>query len=353
MWRDEPRWWYAAERSPMAQALAPVGWLYGSLTEQRMRRAQPWRADIPVVCIGNFTAGGTGKTPIAIMVAEYIAALGWEPVFLSRGYGGSHAGPVWVDATAHTSSIVGDEPLLLARHGRTLVARDRAAGARMIQGDGAENRVIVMDDGLQNPAMHKDLRLAVVDGKRGFGNGLCIPAGPLRAPLKFQFALADAMIVNMAGGLDMDGKPLLAGLSPKFAGPVLASTIRPAADSAWIAERPLIAFAGIGTPDRFFATLEALGGCIAERVPFPDHHTFTAADAQTLLLLASAHPDSQLISTEKDFVRLSADTGPLAELAKATRVLPIRATLGTDDNQRMQVLLENAIRGRKAAKQWR
>lgn len=343
MWRDEPGWWYASDRSLTARFLAPLGCAYGSLAEHRLRRSQPWRAGVPVICIGNFTAGGTGKTPIAILVAQCIASLGRQPVFLTRGYGGSSRGPLQVDATAHSSSLVGDEPLLLARHYPTVVARDRVAGARALMAIAGNSSVIVMDDGLQNPALAKDLCIAVVDGRRGFGNGRCIPAGPMRAPLAFQLGLTGAVIVNRPTEDDPSAKDVATRLKLDFAGPVLTSTIRPSGDVAWIAERPLVAFAGIGAPERFFATLEALGGHLAEGVAFPDHHVFTDADAARLLARAAA-TGGRLATTEKDHVRLAAGRGPLADLRSAARALPIRAVLQSTDHERLNVLLEQTLR---------
>lgn len=343
MWRDEPRWWYASDRSSTARLLAPLGRVYGALTERRLRLSRPWRASVPVICIGNFTAGGTGKTPVAILVAQCIASLGRKPVFLTRGYGGSSRGPLQVDATAHSAKLVGDEPLLLARHYPTVVARDRAAGARTLVALAGDGSVIVMDDGLQNPALAKDLSIAVIDGRRGLGNGRCIPAGPMRAPLALQLTLTDAVIVNRPAEGDQRGQDVAARLKPDFAGPVLTSTIQPSGDVAWIAERPLVAFAGIGVPDRFFATLEALGGRLVDRVPFPDHHVFTDGDARSLLARAAA-TGARLVTTEKDHVRLAGDVGPLAELRAATRVLPIRAVLQGGDHERLVDLLSDALR---------
>lgn len=343
MWRDEPRWWYASGKPLTARLLAPLGHAYGSLAALRLRRGRPWRAGVPVVCIGNFTAGGTGKTPIAIMVAQCVASLGRQPAFLTRGYGGRTRGPLLVDAAAHSSALVGDEPLLLARHHPTIVARDRAAGARSLIAIAGRSSVIIMDDGLQNPTLFKDLSIAVVDGRRGLGNGLCIPAGPLRAPLAAQLASIGAVVVNRSMQATPGDDDIAASVKSHFAGPILTSTIQPDGDVGWISERPLIAFAGIGAPDRFFATLQTLGGTLAEAVPYPDHHPFTADDALHLIALADAR-GARLVTTAKDHVRLATSRGPLADLAAATRVVAIRASMENADRQRLVALLEAALR---------
>src|SRR5581483_10015283 len=188
--RDPAFWWQSPGAS--VRSLAPFGWIYGAFAGWRMG----WRgrvAGIPVLCIGNLTVGGAGKTPTAIAVAQMLIAAGKHPMFLSRGYGGRLAGPVRVDPAVHHATDVGDEPLLLARIAPTIVARDRVAGARLARESGAD--AIVMDDGFQNPSLAKDLSVVVVDGERGIGNGKVVPAGPLRAPLAAQLAHAQAVLV--------------------------------------------------------------------------------------------------------------------------------------------------------------
>jgi tetraacyldisaccharide 4'-kinase len=183
---DEPTWWYGGGGDFRQRALVPLGRLYGWIAERRYSRHRPYRSRLPVICVGNFTAGGTGKTPLAIAIARLLIARGERPVFLTRGYGGRTAGPAWVAASPGAARLYGDEPLLLCAVAPTLVARDRRAGVIAIEADRRQPTVIVMDDGLQNGAVAKDLSLALVDGKRGVGNGEVIPAGPLRAPLDFQ-----------------------------------------------------------------------------------------------------------------------------------------------------------------------
>jgi tetraacyldisaccharide 4'-kinase len=267
-----PRFWSAPDH-PAARLLAPVGAAYGALTAARMDRAGT-RAPCPILCLGNFTLGGAGKTPTALALAAMLRDLGAEPAFLSRGYGGRLAGPVRVDPGRHGADAVGDEPLLLARHAPTIVARDRVAGARACAAAGA--RVVVMDDGLQNPSLAKDLALAVVDAGAGLGNGRPFPAGPLRAPLARQWPHVGGLVLIGEGraGEDVGTQALARGL------PVHRARLVPVAGD-W-AGRRAVAFAGIGIPQKFFDTLRAAGAEIAAARAFPDHHRYTAGDLSGL-----------------------------------------------------------------------
>jgi tetraacyldisaccharide 4'-kinase len=193
---DEPSWWYSGAGDIRQRLLAPLGQLYGWIAERRYYRNQPYRSRLPIICVGNFTAGGTGKTPLSMAIARLLIARGERPVFLTRGYGGTTSGPSWVDDTPGAAKRFGDEPLLLAAVAPTMVARDRRAGIIAIEGDRRPLSVVIMDDGLQNGSVTKDLSIALVDGKRGIGNGEVIPAGPLRAPLDFQIGLVDAIVVR-------------------------------------------------------------------------------------------------------------------------------------------------------------
>src|SRR5712675_2587110 len=240
--RDPSFWWRAP--GPMAGLLAPLGALYGVIAAQRLMQAGR-RVRVPVVCIGNLTVGGAGKTPTAIAVARLLQAAGARPIFLTRGYGGRLAGPVAV-APTHGAADVGDEPLLLARVAPTIVARDRAAGARAAEAAGAE--LIVMDDGFQNPALAKDLSLIVVDGRRGLGNGKVFPAGPLRAPLRPQIARAQALLV--VGEPGPAAQPAIDGARARGL-PVFTGRLVPdPAVVAALAARPALAFAGIADPEK-------------------------------------------------------------------------------------------------------
>ena len=344
----EPRWWYDPSTDRRSRLLAPLGRLWGHLVRQRFARANPYRAPLPVICIGNFTAGGAGKTPLALAVADMVAALDRRSAFLSRGYGGRLPGPHWVDPAHDRAGDVGDEPLLLAAARPTLVCRDRAEGAREIAAGAGAVDVIIMDDGLQNPGLAKDLTLAVVDGTRGIGNGRIMPAGPLRAPLDFQLDLVDAVVINRGS---VDGTAAPSGdfadrLRRDFAGPVLEARIVPGGAVDWLASAPIVAFAGIGVPDRFFATLAALGAEPIARITFPDHYVFTPADAARLMDLAGAH-GATLVTTEKDRARLAGSDGMLGALHAEARALPIRLAFDTRDESRLAALIEGAI-GRRA-----
>lgn len=359
MSKSEPTWWYETAPGIVPRLLAPAAALWGELVRRRFVRATPHRAAQTIICIGNFTAGGTGKTPLALAVAELVSGMGRTSAFLSRGYGGRLAGPHWVDIEHDSAADVGDEPLLLAAARPTLICRDRAAGAREIAAGApaatqdaprAAVDVIIMDDGLQNPGLAKDLTIAIVDGARGIGNGRVIPAGPLRAPLDFQLDLVDAIVINRGSAPDAVAAPddFAGRLRRSFAGPVLDARIVPAADGARLAEAPVVAFAGIGVPERFFATLAALGAAPVAQVTFPDHHPFTAADATRLLDLARTH-GAALVTTEKDRARLAGGAGPLGELHAKTRALPIRLVLESRDEERLSSLIEGAI-GRRSFK---
>ncbi len=291
------------------------------------------------MCAGNFTAGGTGKTPLALYLCEVLRELGKRPVVLTRGYGGRIHGPHWVQAD-DTAATVGDEALLLRTAAPVVVARDRAAGARSIEAS-PEADAIIMDDGLQNPQLAKDLAIAVVDGRRGLGNGRVIPAGPLRAPLAFQLEHADAILVNEA--LAGTAHHVADWLREHFKGPVLRATTAPCGDVGWLVQRRVIAWAGIGAPERFFAMLAALGAEVVERITFRDHQRLAVADAQVLLALARRQ-GAMLVSTEKDLVRLKGTEDVLAELAAATRVLQVRLAVSPQDTVRLAGLVDTALK---------
>jgi tetraacyldisaccharide 4'-kinase len=321
----EPAFWWRSDGAA-ARLLAPVAAAYGFVTARRMARPG-WRAGVPVLCIGNFTVGGSGKTPTAVAVAKLLTEAGRRPFFLSRGYGGALAGPVQVDAQG--AADVGDEPLLLARVAPTIVARERPAGARAAIAGGAET--IVMDDGWQNPSLAKDLVIAVLDGRRGIGNGRVFPAGPLRAPLASQLDHADALLV--IGPPGSAAMPAIAAAQarrlPRFAGDLVPD---PAA-IARLAGVRVLAFAGIADPAKFFATLEANGIAAAVRRGFPDHHRYTPEEIARLVAEADAQRLT-LTTTEKDLARLAGD--PAArELAARAVALPVTLKIGGDAFARM------------------
>jgi len=331
----EPSFWWS-EGSFASALLAPLAAIYGAVAQWRLGRDGE-RAGAPVVCIGNLTVGGAGKTPTALAIARVLAAAGERPVFLSRGYGGTLAGPLLVDPARHRARDVGDEPLLLARTAPTIVARDRVKGAGIAQ----DASVIVMDDGFHNPSLVKDFVVLVVDGRRGIGNGRLIPAGPLRAPVDAQLARAHALIV--VGGL---GRAAAIAERARAAGiPVLQARLQ--ADQDVIASlrgRRVLAFAGIGDPEKFFATLGEAGVVLAATRIFPDHHRYTRAEAVALCDDAE-RGDLVLMTTEKDLARLFGED-QVKELAARAKALPV--TLAFEDEETMKsLLLERLARARR------
>jgi tetraacyldisaccharide 4'-kinase len=305
--------------------LAPCGLVYSVAALLRERAAAPWRAPVPVICVGNVTVGGTGKTPTALAIAALLQRWGLRVAFLSRGYGGTLRGPVEVDPARHGSSEVGDEPLLLAARASTWVARDRKDGARLAIADGAD--AIVMDDGLQNPAVRKDLRLVVVDAAYGFGNERVLPAGPLREPLARGLGRADAFVLI---GEDRHG---LASTLSRHA-PVLRAAFVPDNAARALAGRKVYAFAGIGRPEKFFATLDALGTVRIAAHRFPDHHPYSEEEI-TSLIDAAKRGGAIPVTTAKDFVRLPAGARDM--------VTAVTGDLVFDDSAALERLLRAAL----------
>jgi tetraacyldisaccharide 4'-kinase len=325
---EAPGWWYGRTAGDRAKALllSPVGAIYGLGVRARFALAKPYRSKLPVICIGNFTVGGAGKTPLALAVSEMLRELGNSPAFLTRGFGGRIAGPHRVDPSRDGFEDVGDEALLLARSAPTIVARNRADGARAIEETGAS--VIVMDDGFQNPSLVKDLSLIAVDAGSGLGNRLIFPAGPLRASLRFQTERADVVvIVGEAGPANI----------PELDIPLFRASLEPAGDCEWLRTQPVLAFCGIGRPQKFFDTLNATGAAMVSQTAFPDHHPYTDSDARSLLEQAETL-GAQLVTTEKDWVRLK-DTGSLGELKASSHSLPVKLSFTGESKEKVAELL--------------
>lgn len=295
--------------------LTPLSWIYAAATARRIATTRPMDPGIPVICVGNASVGGTGKTPVTAHVLSMLLANKVRAYGLSRGYGGKERGPVLVNKT-HTAADVGDEPLLLARHAPVWVAVGRDDGARAAASKGAQ--ALVMDDGHQNPLLKKTLSLLVVDAQIGFGNGRVVPAGPLREPAAKALARTDAVVLM---------KPYKAfkpdaGLLAQFGDlPVLPAYLTPTAP---MPKGKLFAFAGIGRPNKFFDALRRGGADLADAIGYPDHHAYTSEDLSSLQALAREYK-AQLITTEKDFVRLP------AALKQFVAVWPVRAVFETEN----------------------
>ncbi|MGE4526849.1 MAG: tetraacyldisaccharide 4'-kinase [Rhodospirillaceae bacterium] len=319
-----PDFWI--EGGPIARLLEPLGGLVALAGWLRRAVTTPWRAPVPVFCVGNITVGGAGKTPVALWLGRFLAAEGCKPAYLSRGYGGSAAGPLLVDPDIHDAETVGDEPLLLAAVAPTWVGADRVASAKAAVAAGAG--CLILDDGFQNPRLAKTLSLVVVDGAVGFGNGKVMPAGPCREPVRVGLARADAVVL-----IGADAQNLAPRLGKRL--PVFAASLAPRADAAQaFAGREVVAFAGIGRPEKFFATLTALGAKVVRRFAFDDHHPYSQADIQPILDEAYRRRDIP-VTTEKDAMRLPPD--------QRQQVDVLAVEIAWDDPEPPQRLLRAAL----------
>lgn len=329
-----PRWWYVREGAPapvLRALLRPLAWGWAAATARRLARTAPQPAGAPVICVGNLTVGGAGKTPVARAVLARLRAAGVQAHGLSRGHGGRLTGPHRVDLARDTAADVGDEPLMLAADGPMWIARDRLAGAQAAAEAGAQ--AVVMDDGHQNPAVLKALSLVVVDGETRdgewpFGDGAVFPAGPMREPLPAGLARADAVVVLLPPGLDAVDPELRA----QFAGlPLLVARLEAAAAPP---AGPQLGFAGVGKPWKVERALRAAGCELVDFAPFPDHAAYTQGDLRTLARRAEAY-GAGLVTTEKDHARL-----PPAWRARIA-AWPVHAVF--DDPAALDALLAGAI----------
>ncbi|WP_274426967.1 tetraacyldisaccharide 4'-kinase [Chelativorans sp. YIM 93263] len=310
-----PFWWKQADWRPWA--LWPLSAVYGLVASARMAGAKRQHVSAAVLCVGNLTVGGEGKTPIAIALAKEAKRQKRRVGFLSRGYGGHSGGPHLVDRKHDTPRHVGDEPMLLARHAPTVVSPDRVAGARKLIAEGCD--FIIMDDGFQSARLRMDYALIVVDARRGLGNGHVIPGGPLRAPLIDQLRYANG-IVTMGDGqaaMDVVRRAARAGRS------VFSAHLKPKGTRALKGAR-VLAFAGIGNPDKFYDTLRMIGAEVVATRSFPDHYPYSEDDVAELSAQAEAER-LQLVTTEKDLVRLHHGHGPVRDFAATVRLLPVEA----------------------------
>lgn len=325
-----PFWW----KKPgwQAFALKPVSWAYGWISGRRMRRKNRPSVPVPVICIGNFTVGGAGKTPTSIAIAKAAVEKGLKPGFLSRGYGGTLDVTTLVEPH-HRAADVGDEPLLLVRQAMTVISRRRVEGARRLVEAGAD--LIIMDDGFQSARLTLDYALVVIDSVRGIGNGCLVPSGPVRAPIKEQMSQLSA-ILKVGGGEAADPLVRKAARAGKT---IFVSAIQPVVPPGFVGTR-VLAYAGIADPDKFYRTVESLGGNIVERRSFSDHHTFDEDEIAELLALAEKH-ELLLVTTAKDAVRLQGVHGKAEELLQRSQVIEIE--MAFDDPHTASDIIDAAI----------
>ncbi len=322
-----PKFWTGL--SWQAVLLYPFTFLWKFGNYLRQRNAQPEKSTLAVICVGNLTVGGSGKTPVAITLCRFLSGIGKNPCVLTRGFGGNEKGPVFVDTGFHTSSDVGDEPLMMANSISVCVSRNRPKGAAFISTE-KHLDCIVMDDGLQNPTLEKNLKIAVFDGKIGIGNGLLLPAGPMREKLNEGITNIDLVIFN---GEDETG------LSSKIPShiPIISGELRP--DDEVIDQmkgRRVYGFAGIGNPSRFFKTLQHIGAEITGEAHFADHHPYTDNDLAQLYEEAN-QSGSELVTTQKDWMRLP------AEWRERVLTVPVRIHFSPADTIKIVSLLETSF----------
>lgn len=344
-WRSPSFWWrdLRGMSAVLAAILTPIARTYGVIAAQRMRRAG-FRASVPVLCIGNLVVGGAGKTPTALALAERLIAAGEKPWFLSRGYRSraAHGPPLRVDRENHLAADVGDEPLLLARVAPTLVSADRVAAAKIAAEQGAS--VLILDDGLHNPALEKDLKLIVVDAAAGVGNGQCLPAGPLRAPLSEQLEFASGLVIF---GEDARGETI-AARARLMGKPILrAQLVLAPGQAAELKGRRVYAFAGIGRPEKFFLSLTEAGARLVGAAGFPDHHPYRREDIARLQR-AARDDEALLVTTEKDFARLQPSKAFIDPALPAP--MPIAAQVVFSEGARLDELTREALKRARAKK---
>lgn len=316
-----PFWWQSA--GIQSALLSPFGWAYGRVARRILDHRVRTAIAAPVICVGNFTVGGSGKTPTALALADTAIARGFKPGFLSRGYGGAARRATVVDPATDTARLVGDEPMLLAARALTVVSANRVEGAELLVRNGAD--LIIMDDGFQSARLVFDQALLVVDARRGVGNGRVLPAGPVRAPILDQLRHADALIVVGEG----DGADPMIRLAARAAKPIHLARLQPR-NAAQFRGRNCLAFAAIGDPEKFFATLEESHVRLARCQGFSDHHPFTDDEINDLLAESELY-GLDLITTEKDYVRLLAGHGRALDLVKRTAVLEIDLVFDSPD----------------------
>lgn len=327
-----PFWWTKADWR--AYGLWPFSWVYGRISGLRMDRARRASVPVPVICVGNFTVGGAGKTPTAIALAQAARKRGMKPGFLSRGYGGTLDVTTVVDPDHHRARDVGDEPLLLAREALTVICRKRVEGAHRLVDEGAD--IIIMDDGFQSARLTFDFSLLVIDSRRGIGNGFVVPAGPVRAPLRQQMHHASAILKIGDGDL----ADALVRRSARAGKQIYEAKVEHRDDPS-LKGVPVMAWVGIADPEKFYRTVRETGAILAETRSFPDHHHFSEDEIADLL----DHVDGagfQLVTTSKDMVRLEPGQGRSGELMARSKVIEIEVLF--DDPSTPSKIIDTAVK---------
>lgn len=321
---------------PAALALWPFGLAIGCVDALKQVLSRPARVPVPVLCVGNPTVGGAGKTPTVIALIARLKARGERPFVLTRGHGGIVQGPHRVRLEQDSAYDVGDEPVLIAAHAPVIVDRDRARGARLAVAEGAS--ILIMDDGMQNYGLAKDATIAVIDGGSGFGNGFVTPAGPLRG---FLSMARTHVALTVLIGEGMRGNAAASLLKA----PVVRARLAPAAGAQAFSGQRVFAYCGIGRPEKFRRTLEEIGAEIVGFRAFPDHHVFTPRDIERLLKEA-LESQAQIVTTEKDRVRLLASPQGRAVLAGLSNVISVVTEF--DDVEPIDALLDRLISARRS-----
>lgn len=336
---ETPPFWFE-KPGLKAWLLWPFSWAYSRAASLTMHAAPSGSVAAPVLCVGNFVAGGGGKTPTSLALCDLLKHRGYKPGFLSRGYGGKISGPEIVDLKKHNALDVGDEPLLLARSSTTVVSSDRLAGAQKLVDAGCD--FILMDDGFQNPKLKKDYALVVVDSRRGIGNGFAMPAGPLRVRLPEQMLLADSILIigNMPGA-----DPVIR-TAARAAKPLFYASLKTRDAAKW-KNKWLIAYAGIADPEKFFQSLRDLGADLAQIKAFGDHHYYTREDVSELLDRAKLM-EAELVTTAKDFVRLMGMGEHQNRLARESSVVSVDLVF-EDETMAERIIAETLRRYEKRA----
>jgi tetraacyldisaccharide 4'-kinase len=339
-----PFWWKKGDLR--AWLLAPASLIYGYFAGRNMRNARRAEVDVPVICVGNFTVGGAGKTPTVITLARAAKARGLKPGVLSRGYGGSMDRTTIVDPDHHRAHDVGDEPLLIAREALTVITRRRLDGARTLIENGAD--LIIMDDGFQSAALKFDYALMVIDSVRGIGNGFLVPAGPVRAPTALQLTYSTALL-KLGDGDAADPFIRSAARSGK---PIYEGMVRPVGDTAAAIEGSrVLAFAGIADPKKFYRTVKALGAEIVAKRSFGDHQHLTDDEIADILSTAEKK-ELDIVTTAKDAARLRGHHGAAEELLARITVIDVEMAFDAPNTARQIIneAYENFRKRRLAAK---